>query len=631
MPIAGLTDEAATQLAASLLPASASSAADVSRMVLRSDGVPLYLEELALALQQQRLPTTGEADAAFDRVPLSLRNLLTSRLDVLVQSREIAQFAAALGREFSLELLTALHDNEDLSLVSDLEELVSARILIKRLRLESPIYSFRHALIRDAAYESMSPESRRRSHELIADGLRLKFPNLADAQPDVLAHHYERSGMLHQAMQFWHLAAQRASAASAHVEAMAHVDRALAARNQLVDAAGVDSEEAGILLTRGAILVATRGYAGAAPDFERIIQLVPAEGPTLQLAFAARWGVWNFNNARCSLESSSQLADELRTLAAAASDSDLSLAAWAAICLSRFCTGRLDEAVAASRSCAAEYDLEKHRGLALRYGDDPHVSSGSFEALAELLRGRHELALLRVDEVMALIDQLGYPAQKAAMHGQAAWLFLQWGGAGASQPDYARALEHAQAAITMSQEHGFPFWELNGTLAQQAAKIASGDASAASALKACSDMWCSFGLSLGRCWHLTFLGQAYQRAGAWADASQAFDAALAFCEGNGSRFFEAESRRQRAVFLADQNNPQANLALALDECWKGAKDARAIGAHFWELACLVTGIRLSPERNPARFAELSSLIGSLPLGANEPPLLREARALAASA
>jgi len=629
LQVANLGSEAATQLARFLLLDSGSSPRELAKMVARSDGVPLYLEELALALRQRQLPTTNEEQLS-EQVPFSLRSLLNNRLDVLAQSRPVAQFAAALGRDFSLEQLTVLRDGDEMAAVGDLEELVSARILIKRLRVEGPMYSFRHALIRDAAYESMSAESRTRSHELIARQLQRKFPALAEAQPDVVAHHYERAGLFDKAMSFWHLAAQRASALSAHVEAMSHVQRALAARRQLADGPNVDQEEASILLTRGAILVATRGYAGAAPDFARIIELVPAEGPTLPLAFAARWGVWNFNNARCSLDESLRLADELRRLAQAASSSDLSLAAWAAVCLSRFSRGSLAEAVEASRSCASEYDIDKHRGLALRYGDDPHVSSASFEALAELIRGHHELALTRVEEAMSTIDRLGYPAQKAAMHGQAAWLFLQWGGAGASEPDFRSALEHAQSAIAVAHEHGFPFWALYGSMVEQAIRVACGDAAAGAELAGCSAMWSSFGLSLGRCWHLTFIGQAHQRAGAWAEAGQAFDEALAFCQASGSRFFEAEARRQRAVFLADASNPQRDLARAVAECWAGADDARVMGAHFWELACLVTGLRLAPQPDAASFGRLSSLLGSFPLAANEPPLIREARALAAT-
>jgi TOMM system kinase/cyclase fusion protein len=623
----GLSKEAAVELAAALVPKGTLTNAELSQMVARSDGIPLYLEELALALAGLA-PREGTApDAAAGQVPPSLRNLLTSRLELLGHSRQTAQFAAALGREFSLDLLTALETRDELALASDLEELVSVQILVKRLRIDSPVYAFRHALIRDAAYESMSPDARRRSHELIADGLKEKFSSLSDTQPDVLAHHYEGAAQFEQAMTFWNRAAQRASSASAHVEAMSHVERALQALRQLGDAPALHAREAGVLLTRAAILVATRGYPGGAPDFERIIELVPARPPTLELAFAARWGIWNFHNARCSLEVSSRLADELTQLAQGAEDRTLRLAALSAVCTSSFCTGRLRQAVEASRLCAAQYDIEKHRTLTLQYGDDPHVSSSSFEALAEMIRGRHGVALQRVREVMAVIDQLGYPAQRAGMHGQAAWLFLQWGDAGAVTPDYDRALEHANAALKIAQEHGFPFWELYGTLTKAAARAARGDTGAAHELRTYSDIWCSFGANLGRCWHLAFVGTGLHKAGSFTDAQQAFEDALAFCEAHDSRYFEAEVHRRLAVLLADPENPAFDLARALEHCQQGATQAASIGARWWQLACSMTELRLTPEHDGLHAALGDLLASAFPLQADEPPLLREARAL----
>ena len=621
--LSGLTSTSAAELAASLVPHGALSSSDLDRMVARADGIPLYLEELAIAFGVH-----GQQKA--ESVPPGLRNLLTSRLEVLGKGLETAQFAAALGREFSIGFLAALQTKDELSLIGDLEELVSAQILVKRLRVEGPMFGFRHALIRDAAYESMSIDARQRCHELIADGLEQKYAELADTQPDVLAHHFERAGAHEKAMRFWHAAAQRASVASAHVEALSHIERALAARLELPDDPRLGVEHAAILLTRGAILVATRGYPAGAPDFERIIGLVPAEGPTLHLAFAARWGFWNFNNARCSLDVSTGLASELKQLAETSGDTTLSLAAWAAVCLSKFCTGRLEEAVEASRCCAEEYDIDQHRDLTLRYGDDPRVSSGSFEALAEMIRGRHDLATQRVDEVLQLIDELGFLAQKAGMHGQSAWVYLIWGGSGAEQSSYALALEHAERALQLAREHGFPFWELYGNLMKAAIRSACGEPGAAAELKTYSDIWCSFGAKLGRCWHLTFAGQGLHRSGSFAEALQAFDEALDFCESHGSRFFEAEVRRQRALLLADPKNPNRDLPRALEECWKGADQSASIGAHWWQLACLVTGIRLAEERNTNAYESLRELLGTrFPASSTEPPLVREARALVA--
>lgn len=632
--LGGLDDAAAATLAAALLD-DAAHQHDVTPLVARADGIPLYLEELAMSLRAASAllatPPQTARESGISPVPLSLRHLLSARLEVLGRGRETAQFAAAVGREFSLELLTQLQSKDDLSLLSDLEELVAAQVLLKRLRVEGPVYLFRHALIRDAAYDSTSAEVRRRYHEQIADALREKLPRIAEMQPDVVASHYDRANNRVKAIEYWHLAAQRTSAASAHAEAMSHIDRALTLHREAGASAPDDLQEAALLLTRGAIIVAKRGYtdSDAKASFERIISLVPARGQALNLAFAARWGLWYYNNARCNLEASFEIADELRHLAQDGADSTLSITAWAAVCQSRFCGGKLEESVRASRAAAAEYDLETHRQLTLRYGDDPRVSAGSFEALAEMIRGKHALAVERVSEVMQLIDELGYPSLKAGMHGQSAWLFLQWGGSGASQPDFRRASQHAADALKLASEHGFPFWELYGKLNELAIRVASGDSHVARELKMYSDIWCSSGANLGRDWHLTFAAQGLHRAGELEEAARLFDEAIAFCDTHRVRYFEPEARRQRAMLLADEKNPARDLDRAVAECWRATDDARTLGADWWQLASLMSIVHISPGTAREAVHQLAQLLASFPPGEDEPPLVREARRVVA--
>jgi TOMM system kinase/cyclase fusion protein len=632
--LGGLDDGSVRELATALLPEAASGQIDFAELIARSDGIPLYLEELAIALKTKSLAApatvrTSRVDA-LARVPASLRDLLTSRLDAISEGKETVQFAAALGREFSLELLSALHVKEELSLAGDLEELVSAQILIKRLRLDSPVYIFRHALIRDAAYDSMQREVRERTHERIAEGLQSRFPRLAETEPSLLAHHFDLAGNAEKAIEFWQFAAKKSNFGSAHVEAIAQIDRALELLAEARASGGREEQEAQLLLTRGAILVAKRGYTDPAAKscFERITALVPPHGQTLQLAFAARWCLWYFHNTSANLRESSALADELRGLGQGAQDSALSLSAWTAICESRFCTGKLEEAVAASRSCAAEYDFDRHRQLALSYGDDPHLASISFEALAELVRGRHALAVDRVREGLTLSERLGFPALQAGMHGQAAWVYLNLGSSGSSEPRLELALHHAGMAIKLSQEHGFPFWELYGRMNQSAACIAGGDCSRVAELRQCAEYWRGAGANLGRCWHLTFIGQGLRRAGEFSEALIVFDEALAFCEAHESRYFESEVRRQRAELLSDPANPARDLDRARLECLRAAADAKKIGALWWQLASLVTTVRLQPSPDPAILSELSQLLSAFPSAPAEPPLLIEARSLA---
>ncbi|HWP09705.1 MAG TPA: TOMM system kinase/cyclase fusion protein, partial [Polyangiaceae bacterium] len=350
LSLAGLDDTAVRALATALLPDASAGHVNLAQFVARSDGIPLYVEELAIALRQkQRVPegsstaSSGGTHGNFDGVPASLRDLLTSRLDEIGEGRRTAQFAAALGREFSLELLTALDTRDEFALASDLEELVTAQILAKRLRLGSPVYIFRHALIRDAAYDSMQPTARERTHEAIGLGLESRFPALAASEPDVLAHHFDRARQGAKAVHYWQLAAQKSSFASAHLEAMAQIDRALELLREAPSTPEAVVTESQILLTRGAIIVGKRGYTDleAKGCFERIASLVKPEGSGMPLAFAARWGLWYFNNTRANLRESCGIANELSALARAAGDSAMSLTASTALCQSRFCTGQL--------------------------------------------------------------------------------------------------------------------------------------------------------------------------------------------------------------------------------------------------------------------------------------------------
>lgn len=631
----GLDDSSASQLANALLSDEITGPFDVGDMIARADGIPLYVEELALALRQQEqapVSAVGPArvvSALAANVPPSLRDLLSSRLDELGEGKETAQFASALGREFSLELLGALHQKDQFSLAGDLEELVSAQILVKRLRLGSPVYIFRHALIRDAAYDSMPEAVRQHAHERIAEGMVSRFSEALEHQRDVLAYHFERAGNHERAIHYWELAAKHSSFVSAHLEATSQIDRALALITELPDDQTRPVKEASLLLTRGAILVAKRGYTD--PDarscFERIVRLVPPKGETLPLGFSARWCLWYFHNTRANLVESSALADELRELAQTAADPVLSLSAWTAICESRVCTGKLAEAVAASRRCAEEYVFDQHRQLALNYGDDPHLASMSFEAIAELIRGRHDLALQRVEEGLQHATRLGFPALQAGMHGQAAWVYLNWGSSGCLNPNLNQARFHAGKAIALAHEHGFPFWDIYGRINDATARIAGGDPSAVPELRQFAELWCGAGANLGRCWHLSFIAQGLRLNGEFAKALEVFDEALAFCDTTGSRFFQPEVRRQRAELLGSEQNPARDGELAISECRRAANDARELGAHWWELASLVTAFRLEARPALSDVEELAAVVNALPSGASEPPLLREARSL----
>jgi TOMM system kinase/cyclase fusion protein len=634
--LSGLDADSVAQMSTNLLPETGPDGAITSHIVERSDGVPLYVEELARALRphvasvQATIPSASVTTAHTQVVPESLRALLTSRLDAIGEARQTAQFAAALGREFSLERLIALSDREEFALLGDLEQLTSAEILIKRLRMRSPVFVFRHALIRDAAYDSMAPAGRRRVHERIATGMELHLADLVEAQPDVLAHHWEQAGNAQRATLFWQRASTKSILGSAHSEALLQLERALANCARLSESDEAVRREAELLLARGATMVATRGYADpeAQRSFERAAARLPRNEQTRELVFAARWGSWYFHNARAELGQAWELANELAALAREARDSSLAVSAWEAICETNYCIGHFEEAVCAGERCERDYDFDRHRHLAAIRGDDPLLASVSFMALAELFRGRPAESLRRVQQGLTLSDRLGYPAMQAAMHAQAAWTYFVWGSSGAARPNLARAREHASIAVQMSKEHGFAFWESYGRMTAAAARIVTGDVDAAGDLRQGLEMWRAGGATIGTCWPLAYLAEAARRDGRHGAARELLDEALELCRAHDTHFFEPEVRALRAELHLDGRHPRRDLAAAAEELREAAQVAERYGARWWTLAVSVRRIRLQVRAFREDRAELEAVLARFGRSDDDPPLLREAHALA---
>jgi TOMM system kinase/cyclase fusion protein len=200
----------------------------VERMVERTDGVPLFIEELTRMVAES-LPRQGETPrkAGALEIPSTLRDLLMARLDRLGAAKATAQLASALGREFSHELLVAASTLDEAVLKKDLEILVAADLVHRRRGTRSSGYAFKHALIRDTAYESMPKLMRRQMHARIAEALELRFSEQAQQRPDLLARHHAAAEQRREALRYAYKAAIAALMRSAHHEALAHATEAL--------------------------------------------------------------------------------------------------------------------------------------------------------------------------------------------------------------------------------------------------------------------------------------------------------------------------------------------------------------------------------------------------------------------
>src|SRR5262245_16341135 len=198
-----------------------------------------------------------------------------ARLDRLSTVREIAQLGATLGREFSYELLHAVSPVDEGTLQQGLRQLVEAELVYQRGVPPQATYTFKHALIQDAAYQSLLKSTRRRYHKQIAQALEERFAEVKETQPELLAHHYTEAGLIEQAIPYWQRAGERASQRSANAEAIGHLTKGLELLKALPDTPGRIQQELSLQLALGDAFMAAKGYATSevANTYTRALEL----------------------------------------------------------------------------------------------------------------------------------------------------------------------------------------------------------------------------------------------------------------------------------------------------------------------------------------------------------------------
>ncbi len=241
----------------------------LQQIIAKTDGVPLFIEEITKAIlesgQLKALDGHYEFTGAVRTltIPATLQDSLMARLDRLMTAKVIAQLGATLGRQFSYALLQAVSQLDEVMLQHELGRLVEAEIVYHRGSPPQATYTFKHALIQDAAYASLLKSTRQQYHQRIATVLETQFPETAEAQPELIAHHYTEAGLNAQAVSYWHKAGRSAVQRSAHVEAITHLRQGLALLETLPNTRERLQREVDMLIALGASLFATQGYAAS--------------------------------------------------------------------------------------------------------------------------------------------------------------------------------------------------------------------------------------------------------------------------------------------------------------------------------------------------------------------------------
>jgi predicted ATPase len=350
----------------------------VDRVTERSGGVPLFIEEVT------RLLLERAERGGIQAIPPTLQQSLAARLDRLGPAREVAQMGAVIGRDFSYVLLRAVAGLSDAALQAALERLAEADLLIVRGEPPHSEYRFKHVLLQDAAYESLLKSRRRALHRAIPQTLADHFKLVADAQPELLAHHLTQAGSNEQAIGFWLRAGHQAVERSANVEAMSHLSRALELIQVLPESAKRDQLELDLRTAVGAPLIAIRGYA--APEVERTYararELSERLGGSPQFA-KILWGLWVRYLSHGPVGAALEMAEQYRAVAERTQDSGHLLETCEVMGVALFYLGDFAAALPYLARGSAMYEPERHHALIYEHGGgDTGVAQRTHEGLA---------------------------------------------------------------------------------------------------------------------------------------------------------------------------------------------------------------------------------------------------------
>jgi predicted ATPase len=320
-------------------------------------------------------------------------------------AKAVAQYAAVIGRQFPYDLLQAVSSLDASTLQRELGRLVEAEIVYQRGLPPQAHYFFKHALIQNAAYEALLRSTRQNYHQRIAQALEEQFTGTAEAQPELLAHHYMEAGLTEQSVTYWYKAGQRSSERSAHVEAIAHLRQGFALLETLPETPQRLQREVDMLIALGASLIATKGYAASEVEqtYSRARQLCQSLENPHQL-FPVLRGLYGYYQVRAELQTAYALGEQLLALAQQVRDASMLSSAHRALGTTLWSLGSVATAHTHFARGIALYDAQQHRASAFLYGEDAGVFSHIFDARALWLMGYPDQALARSQEAVALVQ-----------------------------------------------------------------------------------------------------------------------------------------------------------------------------------------------------------------------------------
>jgi class 3 adenylate cyclase/predicted ATPase len=584
----------------------------VSQIADRTDGIPLFVEELTKSVLESGVLREEAGRYVLDHplpplaIPTTLQDSLMARLDRLASVRLVAQIGAAIGREFSYALMRTVSLLPENDLNDALARLVASELVFQRGAPPDAIYTFKHALVQDAAHGSMLRSSRQQLHALIANAIKTHSPELLDSQPELFARHFAEAGLIQESAACWARAGQKSAARSAMAESAAQLQKALDQLELLPETPERRRQELDVYSSLGAALRFVKGQASPEMGraFVRARELWEGLGSPSEYLHIP-YGQSRHHAFRGEFDLAQRLDEDLLQVSRQRGDV-------VGMVLGHDCSGRdllLAGKFASARSHLEEvlalYDPASLGALVNQIGSHPQVISRAYLAIALFCLGFPVQALAKSNAAVAEARTLAHPPTLTVALSTDSRLLALMG-------DCAALDQRTSQLIDVATEQGFPLYGILGTIYRGWVKVNTGEVSKGIALlRSGSDAYGDTGAKTRIPYHMALLAKAYEIAEQYQEAALLLEDASKLAERIGERWFASELYRSQGQLMARQGDQDA-----ADGLYRQAfAIARKQDAKLWELRAAVSLAKLGG--NQARRAEARERLSSVYAWFNE--------------
>ena len=607
----------------------------VTEILKRTDGVPLFIEELTkTVIESGQLRDEGDRyrlDEALPRltVPETLRDSLTARLDRLEpQARRIAQVGAIIGREFRYDVLQTVLNDTPARIAAGLDELCASGLVSSRGSIPEAFFTFKHALVQDTAARSMLRAQRIAAHARTAEVLVERFPEIVRQRPEIVAQHYEEAGRHELALDYFERAGRATLARSNYTEGISHLRHALSALRELEDTPARGERELNLLVSLGGALIATRGYAAPEPGeiYRRAGELCRRLHHGA-IAGPIYYGLSIFHTVRSEIPDAVSIAEQFKRVADAQADPDLQLVATRTLGAHLTFSGEHAGADRHLQRALDLYDPARHRGLALDYAQDPRVAALTLQCWCKFFAARVDEAVRIASRAVEEAIEFKHLHTLAYARGLAGTMLPQFLG------DVAGTRRGAEQLIAAGGRQPVPLWTGLAIALEGWAIGANGDLDAGTQrMRQGIKEFSKTGARLFLPYYTALLADIHHRAGEALEATRYYAEAADIMRERPEGWFAPELERLVAATLVTaQGRPDHEARhAALRPALQTARRAGHRLSEFRTAHDLLTNALAMRRDCAADAARLGKILDDLPenQGWAEPGVARRLLALA---